>query len=579
MALLFGVPVFAGVSLLRLSPGSFTIETVGFLAYRVFPAVFILLSVVLGLGWILARRPPRLSTLTLVAAVLVHACAGLVFFPQTYAILMIPMAGWAGVVVLLIGRLDWVAPPLFFGDPREEAIPLRPASESPPRTPEPEPDPPEEPDDRPEKPETTAIQERFQRLREELRPRPPEREYPRPSPLFLGTLAVIAGILSAVLLLPSAPSTVPLYGEQTEGFEAEPLWDPLLLTPKRTDPTNPDGQLPHRIWVPSAREPELPESWEQEMRSGSTRVVFSKRSDLVRVESPGSVANVNPLMEFPEVSADGFALLPWNEGSMAPGSATGWQVWKAGQWKAWVRYSGLPRIEGSWPPKTRRGVGPWLGKLALQMVPGTSIVSLSSVNRLNVALSARQADLCNLSIEPIREAKVHWGTVPDITDRLSERSLMWLHRTATNFVRRGHGFDDDGNPVVLDPEVRPRFQGWLIVRQPDKGPGFLICCPFWQRQIGIERPTHTPLGDPSNRISVSVEGLTTRIRFSLVAPDDPTGSTVSTVAPGTYLNVLLLVPVQQGEEDEDALAKLRDTLRQHAPPLLYQETFNLVGED
>jgi len=566
---LFVFPVFAGFSVFRLSPGSFTLETVGFLAYRVFPAAFVVLSVALAAGWLLGRRPPRLATLTLAGATFVHGLAGLILFPQTYAVLILPMAGWAGVLVLLIGRLDWIDPPLFVASPETPPIVLNPETTPPPReaASETEPAP-----GTPHRPESEEIQERFQRLREELRPRPPERNHPRPSPIFLGILAVIAGTLSAIVLLPSAPSTVPLYGQQSEGFEAEPLWDPLLLVPQVKGLGEPETGERARIWTPHAREPELPEAWEEKMHSGTTRVVFSKRSALVRVESSGCAANVNPLMEFAEVSADGFPLLSWNSGSLSSGSATGWQEWESRSWTVWVRYSGDPVLVGAWPPRTRRGIGPWLGKVALQIVPGTSIVNLSSVNRLYMALSAREADLCSLALEPVREARVRWGTVPEITDNLSERSVTWLYRNATAFVRRGHYVTETDGREELKPVSRPRFQGWLIVRQPNDGPGYLICCPFWQRQIGIERPARTPLGDPSNQICVSVEGLTTRIRFSLVSPEDPSGSTVATVAPGTYLNALTLVPIQQGEDDESALDRLREVLRDHAPPLILQET-------
>lgn len=576
MASLFIIPLYGGFSLFRLSPGSFTIETVGFLAYRVFPAGFLTLSLVLALGWLMARRPPRLSTLTLAAAMVIHGCAGLVFFPQTYGILVLPLAMWSGAVALIVGRLDWVAQPLYVGDSREGPVILRPIPTPAPAGPEtPKPVDP----NTPPRPETEIIQERFQRLREELRPRPKERIYPQPSPLFLAVIATIAGILSIVLLLPSAPSTLPLYGQQSEGFEAEPLWDPLLLTPNPNPmPGGDSGEaIPQRIWKPQARVPELPEAWEAKMSSGTTRVVFSKRSSGIRVENPGCAASVNPLMEFPEVSADGFALLPWNRGSLSPGSATGWQMWTSGEWTSWVRYSGDPQLDGAWPPKTRRGVGPWLGKVALQIVPGTSIVSLSSVNRLNVALSARQADLCSLTLEPMREAEVTWGTVPEIGDDLVERSMAAIHRTATAFIRQGHGYDAEGNPIVLEEEIRPRFEGWVLVRQPNDGPGYLICSPFWQRQIGIERPTHTPVGDPSNRLTVSVvEDLKVRIRLSLISTDDPGGSAVATLAPGTYLNVILLVPIQQDESNERALKLLRDTLKRHAPPLLLQETRGII---
>jgi hypothetical protein len=573
MATLFAFPLYGGFSLLRLSPGSFTIETVGFLAYRVFPAAFLALSLVLALGWLLARRPPRLSTLTLAAAIVIHGCVGLAFFPQTYGILVLPLAIWSGAVTLIVGRLDWIAQPLYLGNSREGPVILRSIPTPPvviPETPEPA-DP-----NTPPRPEAEVIQERFQRLREDLRPRPKERVYPQPSPLFLAAIATIAGVLSIVLLLPSAPSTLPLYGQQSEGFEAEPLWDPLLLASKPTPQNNSGESIPQRIWTPQARVAELSEDWEAKMASGATRAVFSKRSSLVRVENPGCVANVNPLMEFPEVSADGFALLPWNRGSMSAGSATGWQVWTAGEWTSWVRYSGDPRLDGAWPPKTRHGVGPWLGKVALQIVPGTSIVSLSSVNRLNVALSARQADLCSLTIEPMREAEVYWGAVPEIEDDLTERSTAGLHRTATAFIRRGHGFNAQGKPIVLEDEIRPRFEGWVLVRQPNDGPGYLICSPFWQRQIGIERPTHTPVGDPSNRLTVSVDGLMVRIRLSLVSTDDPGGSAVATLAPGTYLNVILLVPIQQDESNLRALRLLRETLKSYAPPLLLQETQGII---
>jgi hypothetical protein len=478
----------------------------------------------------------------------------------------------------MIRRLDWVDPaPFLQGDTGGPVI-LRthPSSNEAPEAEE-EKESGEAKEPSSEEPET--IHERFERLREELRPRTPEPTLPRPSPLFLGILAVIAGLGSILLLLPSSPATVPLYGQQTEGFEAEPLWDPLLLAPENPKRIGGAPGEPPRTWVPAPRKAELPEDWEKEMQSGSVRAVFSRQSSLVRIESPGCAANVKPLMEFPEVSADGFPVLPWNRASLRAGAATGWQKWNSEPWTVWVRYSGDPWLSGSWPPRARRGLGPWLGKVALQLMPDSEVVGLSAVNRLNLALSARQADLCSVAVEPIREAEVIWGTIPPITDSFGEKSKAWLHRTATGFVRGGHKVLETGEDLPLETVRYPAYHGWLVVRQKDNGPGFLICAPFWQRQIGLDKPTHTPLGDPSNRISVALEGLTAQIRFSFLSPQNAEGSTIATVAPGTYLNVFFLVPLADGEPHQNALDALTEALVLHAPPFLRQETQNLIKLD
>jgi hypothetical protein len=567
---MFLLPAYLAFSLWTLTPGGFPVESIGFLAFRALPLVVAGIGLVLAGIWWFAPAIPRVGSLTLAALIAVHALAGVFLFPLTYAILIVPMIGWALLVGMFLRRLDWAAaPPLAWWAPKTPRI-----------FHVPEADPPDDPPPENDAPAATrSVEERFDRLRKELRPKPQTKHTPRPSPLFLGFLALVGGLLSAVLFLPSAPATLPLYGEQTENFEAEPLWDPFLLRPVgEIEVQSVDAIATQRLWRPHSRLPELPELWEETLKAPPLSITFSKRSALVRIEAPGCSANVNPLMDIPEISADGFILLPWNRGTLASGSATGWQVWSHEDWISWVRYSGDPWISGAWPSIVRRGLHPWFGKIAVQVVadgPDVAVL-LASVNRLNLPLSARHADLCSLSLEPIREARVLWGTSPVIKDELQEHSMGWIHRSATGFCRYGHSLDDAGRYSPWPEQESIGFQSWVIVRQRPRGPGFLVWCPFWQRQIGVDKPGYAHTDHPTNRLSVQLEGLTIQMRFSLLSTHHKPGASVSRLAPGTYLNILLLVPLSEGQPDEHAVSVLQRILVRHGTPLLNRELRGLT---
>lgn len=567
---MFLVPVYLTVSLWILTPGGFPIESIGFLAFRALPLVAGGAGLLLAGMWWFAPGIPRIASLTLAALIAFHALAGLFLFPLTYAILIVPMIGWSLLVGMFLRRLDWAAaPPLAWWADKTPRVFNVPDTHPPP-------DSPAE-NDVPGAAET--LEERFDRLRMELRPKPETKQSPRPSPLFLGFLALIGGLLSAILFLPSAPATLPLYGEQTENFEAEPLWDPLLLRPVgEVEVQSVDSIGIQRLWRPQSRLPELPGPWEEMLKTPPVSVTFSKRSSLVRIEAPGCSANVNPLMDIPEISADGFALLPWNRGTLSSGSATGWQVWSHDNWLSWVRYSGDPWISGAWPSIVRRGLHPWLGKVAVQVVtdgPDVAVV-LASVNRLNLPLSARHADLCSLSLEPIREARVVWATDPFISDELQEHSMSWLHRSGSGFRRYGHSVDDAGKVYSWPEQDSIEYQSWIIVRQRVRGPGFLIWCPFWKRQIGVDKPGYSHTDHPTNHVSVRLEGLTVQLRYSLLSAHRKPGASVARLAPGTYLNVLLLIPLAEGQPDAHAVAVLHRMVTQHGTPLLNRELRGLA---
>lgn len=562
IGLLLLAPAGAAILLWFSVRDAFPIESVNFAGYRVLPFFFALGMTVLALRWLSARIPPRRLTLTAAGAVAVYSATGYFYFPLTFAILVAPLLGWAILIALLARRMDWIGPPplpLFRGIARE-IIPLTPAAQ-----PTPPPAPAAPPD--PASAESEALRHRFERLRQELKPPEPPAGPLRPSPVFLALLAVVSGAGLATLQLPSAPATIPLYGQQTEGFIAEPGWDPLLLRPSEapylralTEAETED--IPR--WRPGPRLAEPLPEWNERLNAGGTRILFSPTSSLARIETRGAAANVNPLMSLPRVSADGFPLTAWNQGSLTPGGSTAWQEWSLGKWTALVRYSGDPWISGAWTSESRRGAGPWLGKVAAQVEPETGAAALTAVNRLNVELGAREVDLCNLTLEPLSSARIVWGLIPPQETLLEPGAIIRLRRAATGvaLIERPVSGEREKASEFLE------FKSWVILRGAPDGPGFLVFCPFWQRQVGLEHSPRTPSRRPANCITLTLEGVSAQARFSLLAPMENQGGAIAKMAPGTYLNSLILVPVEAGDPDEKALESLREILARNAPPML-----------
>jgi len=594
-----------GLAIARATARVYAIDSAGFMGYQVIPWLWAGACLMLSLLWAFRQYPPRRMSLTFAAAAAVHGILGFAFFPQSYSLLVVPIVSWAALLGMLLRRLDWVGPPpLAWGSWRNpKVIYLSPIAEdaqpavapSAPSTPPASSAPPavagfsKQAASSLSRPDTIAIRERFDRLREELKPCEEARPGLSPSPIFLGILALILGVLSIFLLLPGTPSTVALYGQQTDWFEAEPLWDPLLLRPASHPPLLGTTSSVHTDrWRPQPRMEEIPDAWSNTLQCHGLRVLFSKRSALVRLESSDLSANVNPLMEFPDLSADGFAMLPWNRGSLSSGAATGWQEWRLGEWSACVRYSGDPWVSGSWPVRARQGLGPWLGKVAVQLLPNCQAAVLTSVNRLYLELSGKQADLCSLAVEPLHNARVSWGLSPTQITEIREGEKAILQRAYAGFslwvfsgASREAATDKaaslekiSGGPAQTGQLLREHssdFDAWMIVRDASGGAGFLLYCPFWQRQVGVERGESPPMRRPGNQISLSLKENVAQIRWSLLAPCDTTGAAVAGIAPGTYLNSLVIVPVPSSMTDEEALSELRHILAVHAPQLLRGE--------